>query len=182
MLKLGNTSIGSVFFGSTEIGQIYLGSQLIFQKNSEGDDSSYDGPATTKDGSLANPFIWDEIVDTNYSNRCHSQSIDTANLSQYRAHIYVKLQAGTTYTLGVHHSDDGYLYLFDKSGNVLVSNDDDSGSIDGVPVWSIATYTPSTTDWYILCLASYGDYYSGTASGHIYPAPLASGEAGGGGG
>ena len=38
-LKLGNTSIGSMYLGSTKIGSAYLGSTLVYQLPAEGYDS-----------------------------------------------------------------------------------------------------------------------------------------------
>lgn len=131
-------------------------------------------PATTKDGTLANPYAWEDYIDSsNYQNECHTVTFSTQSLASYRAHFYVYLEAGTSYSMGMTGGGDTYLRLFDLSGTQVAYDDESAGTVDGVSTRSTISHTPSASGWFKLCACYYNDnFYITDAALHVYPAPV----------
>ena len=145
-------------------------------------DSNY--PSSTKAGTLANPYYWDDLVTD--GTRQHTSTITTSETNatvegRYIACVYVYLEAGTTYRMGDNPYVDGYFYLFDKNGNIILDDDDRThsgmeGNVVGDYYCSDALeYTPSTSDWYIIGAGAYGAAQSESFTLHMNPAPGTSG-------
>lgn len=169
MIKFGNTTISRVYLGSSGINKVYKGSSLVFQKSSGG---GYDGPATTKAGTIDNPYVWDDLVDSSYNNRNHTRTIHGRLDPPYSVYIYVKLQQNTSYAIGQSSSGLDRLELLDLNNNHITGIHDGYIDIDGVYTDNVLQSTIPTTGWYKLCVDSWNDWMMDFTV-HMVPEPLA---------
>lgn len=100
-------------------------------------------------------------------------NLNTSGTPEYGLWVKVKLQGGTNYSFKMWGNYDTYLYLYNSdASSQLMSNDDNSFQIDGTHLGgSYFTYTPSSTDDFLLKLGGYSNQ-TGTCNIDISPIPL----------
>lgn len=139
----------------------------FFLMQSEGGGNIHIGTGTYSD-----PYNWYGILDPNRKNGCHTKPIIQ---NEEEGWILVFLEEGIEYsigTIGVSYNFDEYIHLYNNTRDIVKSNDDDYGQIDGVQVESLITYTPYYTGTHFIKISSYGNGSPNeTASVHCYPAP-----------
>lgn len=130
-------------------------------------------------GTKTDPYYWYGILDETNPNGKHTKEF---NQNYDHGWVRVKLEAGTSYSIGQTGEFDTYLYLYDETGeNQINFNDDSGGTIDGVSTNSTIYFMPEQTGIYLLKADSYnGNYPDNATALHIDPAPLSDGYSGGG--
>jgi hypothetical protein len=89
----------------------------------------HDRGASNGTGSKADPFNWFAKINGTENWRTEQFNTNTSiagSSENYRVYFKVKLLAGTNYQIGMTNlsNQDNKIYIYDKTGNELTSNDD----------------------------------------------------------
>lgn len=147
--------------------------KLISQIISQQDSGTPEIP--TGSGLKTDPYNWYKILDLSKPNGGSTKEI---NQNTEEGWVKLYLNEGTTYAIGQCNlpngdSWDGYIYLYDITGETqLASDDDNTIEINGVSCKGYFNYKPSYSGYYMIKASSYSNYYQNLpCSLHCEPPP-----------